>query len=332
METNNFEEKQAESIASDLENIFYEIKKVIVGQETMIKGLIYALLAGGHVLLEGPPGLAKTLTLNTLATIINTDFKRIQFTPDLLPADLVGTRIFNQSKGEFTTVLGPIFTNFVLADEINRAPAKVQSALLEAMQEKQVTIGKETYKLKDPFLVMATQNPIESEGTYELPEAQTDRFMLKILVNYPNEQEESTIIERMLGSNNDKLKAILKEESLIEYKEFTNKVYVDPKIIEYIANIVTTTRNLEKNIKIKEYAAYIQYGASPRASLAITQVARARALYKGRTYVTPEDVKKVANACLRHRLILSYEGLAESLTTDNIIDKIVENTKCSIKD
>ncbi len=331
MENNNFEEKQAEHIASNLENIFYEIKKIIVGQEKMIKGLIYALLAGGHVLLEGPPGLAKTLTLNTLATIISTDFKRIQFTPDLLPADLIGTRIFNQPKGEFTTILGPIFTNFVLADEINRAPAKVQSALLEAMQEKQVTIGKETYKLKDPFLVMATQNPIESEGTYELPEAQTDRFMLKILVDYPTEQEESTIIERMLCSNDEKLNKILKEEYLIKYKELTNKIYVDPKIVEYIADIVTTTRNLAKNNKIREYANFIQYGASPRASLAITKVARARALYKGRTYVIPEDVNKVANACLRHRIILSYEGLAENLTTDNIIDKIIENTKCSIK-
>ncbi len=299
-------------------DILYEIRKVIVGQHNMVEKVLIAMLADGHVLLEGAPGLAKTLTLKTIARIINADFKRIQFTPDLLPADLIGTRIFNQNQCDFSTSFGPIFANLVLADEINRAPAKVQSALLEAMQEKQVTIGRESHQLKEPFLVLATQNPIETEGTYNLPEAQLDRFMFKVLVDYPDEKEEIAIVERMVGNKIPDVNVLLTCDDILSYREQVNNVYVDPKLIHYIVEIVGATRKSSQ---------YIQYGASPRGSLSITQAAKALAFINDRTYVTIEDIKSVVKECLRHRIILSYEGLAQGVTQDKLIDNIVSGIK-----
>jgi len=295
-------------------DILYEIRKVIVGQHNMVEKVLIAMLADGHILLEGAPGLAKTLTLKTVSKIINADFKRIQFTPDLLPADLIGTRIFSQNQCDFSTSFGPIFANLILADEINRAPAKVQSALLEAMQEKQVTIGRESHQLKEPFLVMATQNPIETEGTYNLPEAQLDRFMFKVLVDYPDEKEETAIVERMVGGSIPDVNVLLSCEDILNYREQVNNVYVDPKLIHYIVAIVAATR---------QQSSYIQYGASPRGSLSITQAAKALAFIHERTYVTVEDVKSVVKECLRHRIILSYEGLAQGVTQDKLIDNII---------
>jgi MoxR-like ATPase len=289
----------------------YELKKVIVGQEHLLERLIVAVITGGHVLVEGAPGLAKTLTLKCLSQVMSLDFKRIQFTPDLLPSDLIGTRIYNPSSGVFTTEVGPIFANFILADEINRAPAKVQSALLEAMQEHQVTIGRETFPLNAPFLVMATQNPIESEGTFNLPEAQLDRFLFKLLIQYPSAEEEMVIIQRMSGEALPELEAILNAESLLNMRTQAQAVYLDPKLMQYIVDLVDATR--------KSGQSAILYGASPRGSLSLANAAKSLALIHGRTYVTPSDIEKLIHDCLRHRVILSYEGLASGLTPDKYL-------------
>jgi len=299
-----------------------EIAKVIVGQEYLIDRLIIGMLSNGHVLLEGVPGLAKTLTINTLAQALDTSFQRIQFTPDLLPADLVGTLIYNQKDGEFVIKKGPVFANVILADEINRAPAKVQSALLEAMQEKQVTIGDETFKLPKPFLVMATENPIEQEGTYPLPEAQVDRFMLKLKVGYPTIEEERRILDRMAHSNTEiQINAVLHPDEILKAREIVDEIYIDEKIKDYILAIVFATREPEKyNLDIKDY---LRYGASPRATINLTMGARAHAFMQGRGYVTPQDVKSIAQDVLRHRVIISYEAEAEELTSEDLIEKIL---------
>ena len=299
-----------------------EIGKVIVGQDYLIDRLIISILANGHVLLEGVPGLAKTLTINTLARAIDTSFQRIQFTPDLLPADIVGTLIYNQKDGDFIIKKGPVFANVILADEINRAPAKVQSALLEAMQEKQVTIGDETFQLPKPFLVMATENPIEQEGTYPLPEAQVDRFMFKLKVDYPTIEEERRILDRMAHSNTEiKINAVLHPDEILKAREIVDEIYIDEKIKDYILAIVFATREPEKyNLDIKDY---LQYGASPRATINLTMGARAHAFMQGRGYVTPQDVKSIAPDVLRHRIIISYEAEAEEITSEDIIEKIL---------
>jgi MoxR-like ATPase len=299
-----------------------EIGKVIVGQEYLIDRLIISMLANGHVLLEGVPGLAKTLTINTLASALDTTFQRIQFTPDLLPADLIGTLIYNQKDGDFIIKKGPVFANVILADEINRAPAKVQSALLEAMQEKQVTIGDETHKLPSPFLVMATENPIEQEGTYPLPEAQVDRFMLKLKVGYPTIEEERRILDRMAHSNTEiPVNAVLHPDEILTAREIVDEIYIDEKIKDYILSIVFATREPEQyNLDIKDY---LQYGASPRATIYLTMGARAHAFMQGRGYVTPQDVKSIAPDVLRHRVIVSYEAEAEELTSEDLIDKVL---------
>ena len=295
---------------------------MIVGQEYLIDRLIISMLANGHVLLEGVPGLAKTLTINTLAQALDTSFQRIQFTPDLLPADLVGTLIYNQKDGEFIIKKGPVFANVILADEINRAPAKVQSALLEAMQEKQVTIGDETFQLPKPFLVMATENPIEQEGTYPLPEAQVDRFMLKLKVGYPTIEEERRILDRMAHSNTEiAISAVLHPDEILKAREIVDEIYIDEKIKDYILSIVFATRDPEQySLDIRDY---LQYGASPRATINLTMGARAHAFMQGRGYVTPQDVKSIAPDVLRHRVIVSYEAEAEELTSEDIIDKIL---------
>ncbi len=318
------DETEIKRASDKFKDILYEVRKVIVGQHNMVEKTLIAILAGGHVLLEGAPGLAKTLTLKTISKIIKADFKRIQFTPDLLPADLTGTRIFNQNQCDFSTSFGPIFANLILADEVNRAPAKVQSALLEAMQEKQVTIGKESFRLNEPFLVMATQNPIETEGTYSLPEAQLDRFMFKILVDYPDEKEEIAMVERMIGKKIPEVTTLLDGEAVLNYRNIVNTVYVDPKLIHYIVEIVTLTRNPGKNAGLKGLKPFIQYGSSPRGSLSITQASKALAFMDGRSYVTPKDIKSVVKECLRHRIILSYEGLAQGIDQDFIIDKFLK--------
>lgn len=300
-----------------------EIKKVIVGQDEMVDRLFVALLGDGHVLLEGLPGLAKTLAVNSLAKIIQCDYKRIQFTPDLLPADLVGTSIYNPHDGSFSVKKGPIFTNVLLADEINRAPAKVQSALLEVMQEKQVTIAGETFNVGSPYMVLATQNPIEQEGTYPLPEAQTDRFMLKILLDYPNQIDEKEILKRM-GTLGKRPEAgpILTGDDVIKARKIVNDIYIDDKIIDYILNIIFATRNpKEYGVKID---GMLLFGASPRATIALKIAAKAHAFLSGRAFVTPHDVKQIAHEVLRHRLRRSYEAEAENITSDNIIDKVLE--------
>ena len=299
-----------------------EIGKVIVGQEYLVDRLIIGMLSNGHVLLEGVPGLAKTLTINTLAQALDTSFQRIQFTPDLLPADLIGTLIYNQKDGAFVIKKGPVFANLILADEINRAPAKVQSALLEAMQEKQVTIGDETFKLPRPFLVMATENPIEQEGTYPLPEAQVDRFMLKLKVGYPTIEEERRILDRMAHSVNEiPINPILHPDEILKAREVVDEIYIDEKIKDYILAIVFATREPEKyHLDIRDY---LQYGASPRATIFLTMGARAHAFMQGRGYVTPQDVKSIAPDVLRHRIIVSYEAEAEELTSEDLIEKIL---------
>ncbi len=308
-----------------VDEVFSEIGKVIVGQKYMVENLLIGLLCNGHVLLEGVPGLAKTLTVKTLSETINAGFQRIQFTPDLLPADLIGTMIYNPKSGEFYPHKGPIFTNIVLADEINRAPPKVQSALLEAMQERQVTIGNETYILKDPFLVMATQNPIEQEGTYPLPEAQVDRFMLKLTVGYPDRTEERQIMERMVEGSRIEVKKLLNPEIIIKARELVSRVYMDEKIKDYIVDIVVATRDPERyGIKIKEL---VEYGASPRATIYLAMASKAYAFIKRRGYVTPADVKQVGRDVLRHRIILSYEAEAEEFTPDDIIKKIFDTVE-----
>jgi MoxR-like ATPase len=305
-----------------MERVLYEVKKIIVGQDHLLESLVVALLARGHILVEGVPGLAKTMAIKTLAESIGGDFKRIQFTPDLVPADLIGTRIYNQKSGEFNTSLGPVFTNLLLADEINRAPAKVQSALLEVMQERQVTIGRETFKVPNPFLVLATQNPIETEGTYPLPEAQVDRFMLKVLVGYPTPTEEFVIVERMTGAVQT-LQKVLSTDQLIELQNRTDQVYVDPALIEYSVRMVTATRK-PAEYGLKELANYVMFGASPRASINLILTAKALAFVRGRNYVLPQDVLDMAFDVLRHRLVLSYEALSDNVTSDDLLKKILD--------
>jgi MoxR-like ATPase len=305
-----------------MERVLYEVKKVIVGQDYLLERLLVALLARGHVLVEGVPGLAKTLAIKTLASVISGEFKRIQFTPDLVPADLVGTRIYNQKTGDFSTSFGPIFTNLLLADEINRAPAKVQSALLEVMQERQVTIGRESHSVPDPFLVMATQNPIETEGTYPLPEAQVDRFMLKVLVSYPSTTEEFVIVERMTGKLQD-LQKVLTTQQLLELQKEADKVFVDPALIEYAVRMVTATRQPE-GVGLKELQHYIMFGASPRASINLILTARALAFVRGRDYVLPQDVLDMALDVMRHRLVLSYEALSDDIGADDLLKTILD--------
>jgi MoxR-like ATPase len=305
-----------------MERVLYEVKKVIVGQDHLLERLVVALLARGHILVEGVPGLAKTMAIKTLSEAIGGEFKRIQFTPDLVPADLVGTRIYNQKTGEFNTSLGPVFTNLLLADEINRAPAKVQSALLEVMQEHQVTIGRDTYKVPQPFLVLATQNPIETEGTYALPEAQVDRFMLKVLVGYPNTTEEFVIVERMTGTLQT-VQRVLTAEQLVGLQLEVDKIYVDPALIEYAVRIVTATRQ-PKDFGLKELEHYITFGASPRASINLILTARALAFVRGRNYALPQDVLDMAFDVIRHRLVLSYEALSDNVTADDLLKKIFD--------
>ncbi|MEO5953991.1 MAG: AAA family ATPase [Chloroflexia bacterium] len=311
----------APDVGLPMERVLYEVKKVIVGQDHLLERLLIALLARGHMLVEGVPGLAKTMTIKTLAEAIGGEFKRIQFTPDLVPADLTGTRIFNQKSGEFSTSLGPVFTNLLLADEINRAPAKVQSALLEVMQERQVTIGLETFKVPNPFLVLATQNPIETEGTYPLPEAQVDRFMMKVLVDYPNLNEEFVIVERMIGTL-QAVQKVLSTAQLIALQQQADRVYVDPALIQYTIHIVGATR-APKRVGLKEIEQYITFGASPRASINIVLAARALAFVRGRMYALPQDVLDVVLDVLRHRIVLSYEALSDNVSSDDLIHKIL---------
>jgi len=301
-----------------------EMAKVIVGQKDMVDKLLVALLSDGHILLEGLPGLAKTLTISTLAKIIDTDFKRIQFTPDLLPADLIGTMVFNQKTSDFVAKKGPIFSNFILADEINRAPAKVQSALLEAMQEKQITIGDTTYKLAEPFLVMATQNPIEQEGTYPLPEAQVDRFMLKVKVSYPTREEELEILSRMGSGDIPEVSKVAGAKDIIAARNAIKEIYMDKKVEEYIVDLVFASRDPEK-AGIKDLAGLIEYGASPRATLALTKTAKANAFINGRGYTTPEDVKAIGFDVLRHRISPTYEADAENVSSEDIVRKIFDS-------
>ena len=304
-----------------MEQVLYEVKKVVVGQDHFLERVLIALLAKGHLLVEGVPGLAKTLTVNTLAQAIQGTFKRIQFTPDLVPADLVGTRIYNQKTGDFSTSLGPVFCNLLLADEINRAPAKVQSALLEVMQERQVTIAGETHKVPDPFVVMATQNPIETEGTYPLPEAQVDRFMMKVLVGYPSEDEEFVIVSRVTGAMQAAAR-VATTEQLVELQAKSRALYVDPSLIQFAVKVTAATRDAE-TVGLGELGRFIAYGASPRASINMIEAGRALAFLRGREYVLPEDVIDVAPDVMRHRLSLSYEALSESVTADDIINQIL---------
>lgn len=305
-------------------NLMSEMGKVIVGQEYLIERLLIGLLANGHILVEGVPGLAKTLSISTLAQLINTKFQRIQFTPDLLPADLIGTEIFNPKTGGFSTKKGPIFANIILADEINRAPAKVQSALLEAMQERQVTIGENTFPMDKPFLVMATQNPIEQEGTYTLPEAQVDRFMLKVNVTYPNMEEEHKILKRMSFTEKKLgVEPVISPDDIVRARAVVDEVYMDEKIEKYILDIVFATRHPE-TYKLEDLAGLIQYGASPRASIYLTLAAKAYAFIQRRGYVTPQDIKSIGYDVLRHRIIISYEAEAEEKTSDDIIRRIFE--------
>jgi len=305
-----------------MERVLYEVKKIIVGQDHMLERLIVALLARGHILVEGVPGLAKTMAIKTMADAIGGEFKRIQFTPDLVPADLVGTRIYNQKTGEFNTSLGPVFTNLLLADEINRAPAKVQSALLEVMQEHQVTIGRETFSVPNPFLVLATQNPIETEGTYPLPEAQVDRFMLKVLVGYPNSTEEFVIVERMTSAL-QAVQKVLTTDDLVALQGEVDKVYVDPALIEYAVRMVTATRD-PKEVGLQEIGHYIMFGASPRASINLILTGRALAFVRGRNYALPQDVLDMALDVIRHRLVLSYEALSDNVTADELLKQIFD--------
>jgi len=311
---------QRESAFVDL--LQMEVGKVIVGQKYMIERLLIGLLSNGHVLLEGVPGLAKTLAIKTLAATIQAKFQRIQFTPDLLPADVVGTMIFNQRNMEFTVRKGPIFANFILADEINRAPAKVQSALLEAMQERQVTIGEQTFKLEEPFLVLATQNPIEQEGTYPLPEAQVDRFMLKIKIDYPSRDEERLIMRQNIVNVDPGLKAVVSPADIVKARSLSQEVYMDEKIERYILDIVFATRT-PKDFKLEKLASLISYGASPRASINLALAAKSFAFIKRRGYVIPEDIRAVCHDVLRHRIAVTYEAEAENVTSENIVDDIL---------
>ena len=305
-----------------MEEILYEVKRVVVGQDHFLERVMVAVLAQGHLLVEGVPGLAKTLTVKTLAQTLRGTFKRIQFTPDLVPADLVGTRIFNPRTGEFATSLGPVFTHLLLADEINRAPAKVQSALLEVMQERQVTIAGETHKVPEPFLVMATQNPIETEGTYPLPEAQVDRFMMKVLVDYPSEEEEFVIAQRVTGVHTT-VNAVASMGQLAELQQECRKVYVDPSLMQYAVKLVSATRRPER-YDLTDTAKYLTYGASPRATIGLIEGARALAFMRGRSYALPEDMTGLVGDVLRHRLVLSYEALADGLNADEIVKRMMK--------
>ena len=304
-----------------MEKILYEVKRVVVGQDRFLERVMIAILAQGHLLVEGVPGLAKTLTVKTLAETLRGQFKRIQFTPDLVPADLGGTRIYNQKSGDFSTALGPVFANLLLADEINRAPAKVQSALLEVMQERQVTIAGQTHPVPRPFLVMATQNPIETEGTYPLPEAQVDRFMMKVLVDYPSDEEEYVIVERVIGPRID-VTAVASIEQLAALQSQCRQVYVDPSLLQYAVRLVSATRHPERH-DLADLKRLITYGASPRATIALTEGARALALLRGRGYVLPEDMVDLVPDVLRHRLVLSYEALSEGMSSDAVIERIM---------
>jgi MoxR-like ATPase len=316
-------------VSSLMERILYEVKKVVVGQDHFLERVLVAILAQGHLLVEGVPGLAKTLTVKTLARTIRGKFRRIQFTPDLVPADLVGTRIYNQKTGEFSTSLGPVFTHLLLADEINRAPAKVQSALLEVMQEYQVTIAGETHRVPEPFLVMATQNPIETEGTYPLPEAQVDRFMMKVLVGYPSEEEEFVIVDRVTGIAKE-VAAVATTEQLIAIQRECRSGYVDPALIQYAVRLASATRDPAR-YGIADLSRYLSYGASPRASIHLIEAARALAYLRGRSYVLPEDVTDLATDVLRHRLVLSYQALSDALTPDELIRRIMQHIKAPEK-
>jgi MoxR-like ATPase len=309
------------ALDASLEQVLYQVKRVIVGQDALLERMVVALLARGHLLVEGVPGLAKTMAVKTLARAIGGEFQRIQFTPDLVPADIVGTRVFNQKQGEFQVSLGPVFANLVLADEINRAPAKVQSALLEAMQERQVTIGRETHPLPDPFLVMATQNPIESEGTYPLPEAQVDRFMLKVLIGYPSPTEEFVIVERMTAALEQAARAIAGDE-LTGLQHAADAVFVDPALIEYAVKLSNATRDVAR-VGLGELTRFVTFGASPRGSINLILAGRALALVRGRAYALPQDLREIAPDVLRHRFVLSYEALADGVTADDIIDRIL---------
>ncbi len=309
-----------------VDELLAEVGKVIVGQSYMVERILIGLLTNGHVLVEGVPGLAKTLTVSTVARAIDAKFQRIQFTPDLLPADLIGTEIYRPQTGEFTHKQGPVFANLVLADEINRAPAKVQSALLEAMQERQVTIGEKTYPLPDMFLVMATQNPIEQEGTYPLPEAQLDRFMLMLKVGYPTKEEEREIMDRMTSPSHVESSAVVRPEQILSARKAIAEVYIDPKLRDYIVDLVYATR-APKDYGMAELADFLDYGASPRASIFLNLAARAHAFLKHRGYVTPEDIKAIGPDVLRHRLILTYEAEAEEVTTEDVIQRLFENVE-----
>jgi MoxR-like ATPase len=316
-------------ISASMQRVLYEVKKVVVGQDHFLERVLVAILAQGHLLVEGVPGLAKTLTVKTLASTVRGEFKRIQFTPDLVPADLTGTRVYNQKSGEFTTALGPVFTNLLLADEINRAPAKVQSALLEVMQERQVTIGGQTHKVPEPFLVMATQNPIETEGTYPLPEAQIDRFMMKVLVGYPTEDEEYVIVERVTGVGAT-VAAVTTTDELAELQRACRRSYVDPSLLMYAVRLVTATREPVR-YGLKDLSRYMSYGASPRATIGLIEGARALAFLRGRDYVLPEDVTDVAPDVLRHRVVLTYEALAENVSADDVVRRIMERVRAPDK-
>lgn len=305
-----------------MEHVLFEVKRLIVGQDRLLERLLVALLARGHILLEGVPGLAKTATIKAMAQVMGGSFGRVQFTPDLVPADLVGTRIYNGKTGEFNIELGPVFANLLLADEINRAPAKVQSALLEVMQERQVTIGKSTFKVPDPFLVLATQNPIESDGTYPLPEAQLDRFMFKVLVDYPGYEDEITVVERMIGPSIE-LRRLLSPERLLELQRAVEQVYVDPHVTAYAATVIQATRKPQEH-GLQQIAAALQFGGSPRASINLIVGARALAFIRGRQYVLPQDVADLVPDVLRHRLVLSYEGIANGTTPEAIIDALLQ--------
>ena len=321
-ELNEHVQKEAEF----LDRLLDEIRKVVVGQDTLVERALIGLLADGHILLEGVPGLAKTLLVKTVSQAIDGDFSRLQFTPDLLPADLTGTQIYDQRTAEFTVRKGPVFANLVLADEVNRAPAKVQSALLEAMQERQVTIGDSTFPMEDLFLVLATQNPIEQEGTYPLPEAQVDRFMLKVIVSYPDRSEEKSIIDRMTGDDLPEIEPVISPEDILNARRVARSIYVDDRVKEYILDLVMATRHPQDN-GLASLPQLIAYGASPRASIFMVEAARAHAFVKGRGYVTPEDVKQLAPDVLRHRVITTYEAEAEDISSSDIVNDIIERVE-----
>ena len=315
-------DKKISQKSAFVDDLIKEINKVIIGQESMIERLLIGLLGSGHILLEGVPGLAKTLAINTLAKSISGDFNRIQFTPDLLPSDVIGTLVYNIKEGDFSIKKGPVFANFILADEINRAPAKVQSALLEAMQERQVTIGDDTYSLQEPFLVLATQNPVEQEGTYPLPEAQTDRFMLKTLINYPKKEEEKIIVRNNLKGVQPKIKPIVSIKKILESRKLINDIYMDEKIENYIIDIIFSTR-APNDYELGDLTKLINFGASPRGSINLARASRVHAFIRRRGYVVPEDVRSVCHDVLRHRIGLTYEAEAENINTDEIIDRIL---------